>query len=112
MRFQILFTLLFVSMSVASIFDGTTKISRIPYCAMRSAAFNLAHAVLPTPGIYSKCTYWKQACYGAGGGYQTYTTDGLSMSTNTTCDVAFTACIAANGVNRANFQLCMHGIVF
>jgi hypothetical protein len=110
MRLRILFTLLFVSMSVAANFDGKPNISLIPRCAMRSVAGKLAHAFDPVIGALVVCAYDKQDCYSAGGAGGAHREP--SKFTRTKCDIAFTACVAVNGVSRvnhANFQACLYG---
>jgi hypothetical protein len=85
MRFQILFTLLFASMSVASINNNNnTKISLLPYCAMRSAAVKIGQAVSPSLSAYTVCELDRLACYGVGS-----IRDYPSPATQTKCDSAF-----------------------
>jgi hypothetical protein len=88
MRFHILFTLLFVSMSVASIVNNNTKISLLPYCAMRSAAIKIGQAVSPSLSAYTVCERDRLACYGVGS-----IRDYPLPATQTKCDSAFAACI-------------------
>jgi hypothetical protein len=107
MHLLIISTLLLAYVLSASKSYAHIKISSIPRCTIRSATGKLAHAFDPVIGALVVCTYDKQDCYSTDGTHRE-----PSKFTRTQCDIAFTACVAVNGVNRvnhANFRACLYG---
>jgi hypothetical protein len=105
MRFQTLFTLLFGSMSVASIFNSNTKISLLPYRAVRAAAVKIGHAVSPSLGAYMVCELENLACYGVGS-----IRDYISTVAETKCNIAYAVCIAIESAQLSSYaklQACL-----